>query len=80
MYHCFMKRILSLFSSIIIAASIYATTIVQISDIHYLSPTLYDYDRLRNLTLTGDGKATHIMDKVMDEFISEMLELSERSS
>ena len=76
MYHCFMKRILSLFASIIIAASIYATTIVQISDIHYLSPTLYDYDRLRNLTLTGDGKATHIMDKVMDEFISEMLELS----
>ena len=76
MYHCFMKRLLFLFSSIIIAASIYATTIVQISDIHYLSPSLYDYNRLRNLTLTGDGKATHIMDKVMDEFISEMLELS----
>lgn len=71
-----MKRIFALIAFILIIASIYATTIVQISDIHYLSPSLYDYDRLRNLTLTGDGKASHIMDKVMDEFISEMLELS----
>ena len=71
-----MKRLFSFIAFILIVASIYATTIVQISDIHYLSPSLFDYDRLRNLTLTGDGKATHIMDKVMDEFVSEMLELS----
>ena len=71
-----MKRLFSLIAFVLIVASIYATTIVQISDIHYLSPSLFDYDRLRNLTLTGDGKATHIMDKVMDEFVSEMLELS----
>ena len=71
-----MKRLFSFIAFILIVASIYATTIVQISDIHYLSPSLYDYDRLRNLTLIGDGKATHIMDKVMDEFVSEMLELS----
>ena len=71
-----MKRLFSLIAFVLIIASIYATTIVQISDIHYLSPSLFDYDRLRNLTLTGDGKATHIMDKVMDEFVSEMLELS----
>ena len=71
-----MKRLFSLIAFVLIVASIYATTIVQISDIHYLSPSLYDYDRLRNLTLIGDGKATHIMDKVMDEFVSEMLELS----
>ena len=71
-----MKRLFSLIAFVLIVASIYATTIVQISDIHYLSPSLYDYDRLRNLTLKGDGKATHIMDKVMDEFVSEMLEIS----
>lgn len=71
-----MKRLLTLFVLLLIVASLYATTIVHISDIHYLSPSLFDYERLRNLTLEGDGKATHIMDEVMDEFTIEMLSLS----
>ena len=71
-----MKRLFSFFFLLSVIVSIYATTIVHVSDLHYLSSSLFDYDRLRNLSFEGDGKATHIMDKVMDEFISEMLELS----
>lgn len=71
-----MKRLFSFLVIFLVIVSSYATTIVHISDIHYLSPTLFDYERLRKLTLEGDGKATHIMDQVLDEFISEMLILS----
>ena len=71
-----MKRLLSYLVLLLISFSVYATTIVHISDPHYLSPSLFDYERLRNLSFQGDGKATHIMDKVMDEFVKEMLDFS----
>ena len=51
-------------------------TIVHISDIHYLAPSLYDYERLRNLSMEGDGKATHITEQAMERFVEEMLLLS----
>lgn len=50
-------------------------TLVHISDPHYLSSSLFDYERLRDLMLRSDGKSTHIMDRVMDEFVSEMIKL-----
>ena len=70
-----MKRFISFLLLLSLLFSIHAVTVVHISDPHYLSSSLFDYERLRNLMMKSDGKATHIMDKVMDEFVEEMKEL-----
>lgn len=51
-------------------------TIVHISDIHYLSPSLFDYEALRSFSYHDDGKATHITPSIMESFIEEMVALS----
>ena len=61
-----MKRFISFLLLLSLLFSIHAVTVVHISDPHYLSSSLFDYERLRNLMMKSDGKATHIMDKVMD--------------
>ena len=73
-----MKRFLSFafFSCLLIFSLFSSVTIVHISDLHYISPSLYDYERLKNLSYKGDGKATHIEDQILDAFIEEMLLLS----
>ena len=73
-----MKRFLSLafFSCLLIFSLFSSVTIVHISDLHYISPSLYDYERLKNLSYKGDGKATHIEGQILDAFIDEMLLLS----
>ena len=77
-YSLEMKRFLSLafFSCLLIFSLFSSVTIVHISDLHYISPSLYDYERLKNLSYKGDGKATHIEDQILDAFIEEMLLLS----
>ena len=70
-----MKRFIYFLLLLSLLFSIHAVTVVHISDPHYLSSSLFDYERLRNLMMKSDGKATHIMDKVMDEFVEEMKEL-----
>lgn len=52
------------------------TVIVQVTDLHYLSPALTDYgEKFMALIESGDGKVVHYTPQIVSAFVQEMLAL-----